>query len=255
MNNRKKLYVSIGVILCAMTLVTIFAFRQEAQTNSQVIGTPIVDYDQRDNILLVPNRNPSQQEIEFRGKKNEKYNRFLNSVVQTEDGLQIKEKSGHWVSKIPPIPVMQSDEIIIGVVKTGRAFLSSSKTGIYCEFLVSVENVIKTTSSLKNTDEVTVERAGGTVRFPNGKVQRIIVYSGQEMPQYNGRYVFFLKNLREEKGYSILTGYELTGDKIKALDRVAPYQRFDNENINTFLNKVVTNISNPNLQQNMMEDK
>lgn len=250
MKNSKKRYILVGVIFSMITLVTIFTFRQEAQDRKQVPRTPVVDYEQRNNILLVPNRNPSQNDREKRSKKNRKHNLSVNMIQETPPGIFRVSRSGHWIFDVPSLPIKESDEIVLGVVKTGTAFLSEDKTGIYSEFLVRVERVLKPSTVVSEGSEIVVERVGGTIRFPSGKLQRIRIFKGQEMPQNNGKYVFFLKKT-EDDNLKILTGYELRETGIKALDRLDPYQRQDNEDVNSFIDKVLGVINNPNLQENV----
>ena len=69
MNNRKKLYVSVGIILSIMTLITIFAFRQEAQIKNANIDTqqddaPIADLNAPES------SNPKERDLEQNGVTN-----------------------------------------------------------------------------------------------------------------------------------------------------------------------------------------
>jgi hypothetical protein len=122
------------------------------------------------------------------------------------------------VREVPAIPTSQSDVILIGTVVDSQANLSADKTGVYSEFGIHVEEVLKGigTSAL-NYPVVTVERFGGAVRFPSGVIQKYRT-SGQGMPREGRHYVLFLKKIDQDDDFSILTAYELRGEKIVPLD-------------------------------------
>jgi len=104
-------------------------------------------------------------------------------------------------------------------VADARAHISTDKTNVFSEFTVLVKEVYKNTPSGSLTPDcvVTVERYGGRVRLPSGK---IIVrgYQHQSMPQTGRRYIFFLKSNEEVQTYSIITGYELRRGQVIPLD-------------------------------------
>lgn len=261
----KRQLTIVGIVLIAATILfATVAFRQQAQDKTQAQvrtqkdvnqnkNVPIVDFEQKENILLSPDHKPNQQEVEKRLQKNKRFNN-RKQVIELPEGIYRTPTSSHWVFEVPAIPIKQSDTIIVGSVKTGRAFLSDDRTGIYSEFSINIERILKSSEVLKEADEIFVERAGGAVRFPNGKVQRIIVFLGQEMPQAGQRYIFFLKKLEDEKNYSILTAYEIRENKINPLDAIEPYTKYDNANSNSFLDKIVEGIKNSDLLNQYKEE-
>jgi len=122
---------------------------------------------------------------------------------------------------------------------------------IYSEFSVKIDTILKDRkdSSIKINDHIAIDRAGGRVKYPTG---RIFTYSisGQEMPRLNGRYVFFLTYDEKRDMYLILTAYEILNGKITALDGKGgnPLAGFDFEKYNgmsefEFLNQVRDSIS------------
>lgn len=119
----------------------------------------------------------------------------------------------------PAFPVAQSDVIPIGEVTDAKAHISNDKTNVFSEFTVLIKEVYKNTASAALTPDcvITVERFGGRVRLPSGKII-IIGYLHQSMPQTGRRYIFFLKSNEEVQTYSIITGYELRRGQVIPLD-------------------------------------
>jgi hypothetical protein len=102
-------------------------------------------------------------------------------------------------------------------VVDAQAYLSDDKTGVYSEFSVRIEEVLKNDSLTPSFPGslVVAERYGGRVRFPSG---RVTFYGNREqgMPRQGGRYIFFLE--RSDQQYSILTAYELLSGRIYPVD-------------------------------------
>ncbi len=141
-----------------------------------------------------------------------------------------------------PLPVNTSDAILIGRVDRSAAHFSSDRTGVFSTFEVSVTKVLSTdklTESIQDGSTIVIERDGGRVRYPSGKIESLSVY-GRNMPDVNSTYLFFVKESpgakpwtpTNDEGLDLLTGYELKDGKVYALDR-APrpglllYEKFD----------------------------
>jgi hypothetical protein len=126
--------------------------------------------------------------------------------------------NGSW--ELSPLPAPQSEVILTGkVVAAGRAHLSNDKTGIYSEFPVAIEEVLKNASPtpLKAGGRVDVQRIGGVVHYANG---RRFPYSvgGQNMPVNGLRYVFFLNPAGAGDAYEVVTAFELRESTVFPLD-------------------------------------
>lgn len=122
----------------------------------------------------------------------------------------------------PALPVVQSDIIVLGEVETAEAHLSEDKTNVYSEFGVRIINVLKSNISLAGS-QITVERLGGYVKYPDGRRLLYRVGTGG-MPAVGRKYVLFLKaSLHQD--FSILTGYEL-GEKVSPLDFSEQFETF-----------------------------
>ena len=139
---------------------------------------------------------------------------------------------------LPDLPVAKSEAVIIGQIMDAKAYLSNDKSGVYSAFNVRVDEVIKNSSgkSLSVGSLVEVERDGGRVRFPNG---RLLVYSinDYDMPQIDSRYVFFLTS-PNDSDFQILTGYELREGKVYPLDDLPKLRRFENTDEATLLREL-----------------
>jgi hypothetical protein len=117
------------------------------------------------------------------------------------------------------LPFGESNEVVVGTVTVGQAFLSNDKRRIYSEFKVEVKEVIKTSGSayLRVGDSIDIERIGGRIKLPSGK---ILVRGNMpdSMPEIGGRYVFFLKFDPHTDDYPLVTGYQLNGTQVYRLD-------------------------------------
>ena len=122
---------------------------------------------------------------------------------------------------MPALPIAQSDAVVLGEVTDAQAYLSDDRSGIYSEFTIRIDELLKndSQSSLAAGNMAVAERPGGKVRFPSGKVQRYGI-DKQGMPRVGGRYVLFLKSNGAGQDFSIVTGYELLNGTVFPLDSV-----------------------------------
>ncbi|HYH85888.1 MAG TPA: hypothetical protein VEX60_10585 [Pyrinomonadaceae bacterium] len=157
------------------------------------------------------------------------------------------------------LPVKQSSAIIVGTVSDAKAFLSEDKTNIYSEYSVQAETVIKNFDDepVRVGDTLVAERQGGRVRLRSGDISGFFI-SGQNPPQVGRRYVLFLgynkydaSNLRlmnpQDMSRHILTGYELRGGKVVALDDPGgmSFKKHDGENEAAFLDEIRRLLADP----------
>jgi len=175
---------------------------------------PIADYDAAESA-----------DVKEPGKRKSKDNRFPKGRLDESHGVtETTIVDGNASERLPALPVTVSDIVIIGNVLNGRAYLSSSKTGLFSEFTINIEEVLKTTESnpVLVGSNISVEREGGGIRYPSGHI-RWIRFAGEGMPSISGRYLFFLRRTSQENTYIILTGYELRERKVFPLDGVADF--------------------------------
>ncbi|HEX8922417.1 MAG TPA: hypothetical protein VF766_13160 [Pyrinomonadaceae bacterium] len=178
---------------------------------------PIADYEA-----------PEPSHPQERAKRKARGERHNKSTLGVKGGLNAPPNSGtetiltnDWEVSVPRIPVAQSDVVLVGTILDANAYISTDRNGVYSEFTLKVEDVFKRDKAtlLSVGESVLVERQGGRVRFPSGRVEwyRIAL---QSMPQVNCRYVLFLKRL-DDDSFSIITGYELREGKVHPLDNDA----------------------------------
>ena len=122
----------------------------------------------------------------------------------------------------PALPVAESELVVVGTIETEQAQVSENKKNVFSEFILIVEDVLKTTDSgIRQGSVVTVDRIGGHVRYPNGQKVLYRVF-GINMPQIGSRYLLFLTSKHNKADLNILTGYELTEDGVTPLDEELP---------------------------------
>ncbi|HJP92112.1 MAG TPA: hypothetical protein VJ875_09170 [Pyrinomonadaceae bacterium] len=124
----------------------------------------------------------------------------------------------------PPLPVAESEIVVVGTIGTAQALLSESKRNVFSEFTLAVEDVLKSKiQGVAQGSVLTIDRVGGHVKYPNG--QRVLFrITGLNMPQVGGRYLLFLTSKHNNQDISILTAYQLTPNgsiPLDELDQVA----------------------------------
>lgn len=192
----------------------------------------IVDYDGAPNAL-------TSAEVDQRKIRNKRYD--VSLTVMSNPPFDAERLVGYDVEpEPPPIPFAASRLIVVGSIQDAKAFLSNEKKGIYTEYTVSIEKVLKYDGEkkLKPGDLVVVDRAGGVVRYVTG--QKILyMIAGQDLPEVNGRYLLFLKNDDPENmNYKILTGYQFKDGKVAALDGMNGHREFNGRSEPEFIKLV-----------------
>lgn len=185
------------------------------QRQGQASEIPIVDYEAKPSGARTQQAQQGDADA-ARKSKGRRHDKEL-AVRDLDAGGNSVLAFSHWDATLPALPVGRSGLVVVGQVVEAKAFLSNDNTGVYSEFSVSIEQVIKNNSSAPvfHGDLVSAERRGGRVRFPSG---RVTAYGnrGQGMPSVGQRYVFFLE--RNPEQYTILTAYELRSGKVYPLD-------------------------------------
>jgi hypothetical protein len=213
---KKHIVIATIVTFCFIGIVSTFLItttQSQTKVSQQIRSTnddiPSVFYENSENKSLSAERET----------KNAKYDnwKWVQPKISNEE-----TKAGlinHWQLGISALPFDKCDAVIIGVVNSHQAFLSNDKTGIYSEFSVKIETVIKDNqlNTVEKNQSVTIQRAGGKVIYSSDKAMSYMI-SGQDMPRLNGKYAFFLKYDLNTKCYFILTAYEFLDGKILSLD-------------------------------------
>jgi hypothetical protein len=151
-----------------------------------------------------------------RAKRKAKSKKYDNSEMSVSPSGDVTSSFEHWATGLSALPVNRSCAVVIGEVLGAQAYLSNDKTGVYSEFNIRVDKVLKNASaSLATGKDIVVERPGGRVRFPSGHVNQYFTV-GQGMPRVGRRYILFLTG--NEQDFQILTGYEIRAGHIFLLD-------------------------------------
>lgn len=152
-----------------------------------------------------------------KGKRYDRQNWVKEPSTATGDAGRIDR----WMQRVPAFPVATSDAVVIGQIADAQSYLSPDKTGVYTEFTVRLEEVLKAdgAAALAPGGTLAAQREGGLVRFASGRVQRYKPHF-QGTPRVGGRYVLFLKRNEDGQTYFIWTGYELSGGRVHPLDGV-----------------------------------
>ena len=173
---------------------------------------PTVDYD-----------TPESRDANEKARRNARGKRFDGSLRVAEPHPEAGAKGilDSWMQKLPALPVAASDAIVTGDITNAQAYLSPDKTGVYTEYTVRVEEVLKQYSAapIVAGGFVDAQREGGRVRFPSGRVQSYITHY-QGVPVTGRRYVLFLKRSEQANVFILLTGYEQRDGHVYPLDGV-----------------------------------
>jgi len=173
-------------------------------------------------------------------KKNE---RLKQKKIRKNDFKFVARNPPYWQTELvatneggmdfPALPIAQSTFIILGKITSAEAHLSESKKNVYSEFKMVIEKVLKTAnSSIIEGTELTVDRTGGFVKYPNGQ-SVLYRFSGMNMPLIGERYLFFLTS-KDQQDISILTAYEL-GATVTPLDESPQFEKYRGVTEDVFL--------------------
>jgi len=232
--------------LC-FTLVALGAGLRVPQTTSNKPNRP-----QRPDFEHFPIVNfdaPEASDLETRSArraKGRKYSkRYLPKISEDTDQLY---STADWDRGLPAIPSDKSSAIVIGTVTKSKAYLTEDQTAIYSEFMVSVDTVVKNDlgNPIGNGRSITVERNGGRVRMPSGKIV-VSWTSHQKMPHVGSRYVLFLTHDFETNGdtgkdFYLLTGYLIQGGRVFPLDDTASGRAYTDVTESSFLNDLLSSV-------------
>jgi hypothetical protein len=155
-----------------------------------------------------------------RGKRYEGQSWVMEPHPQSGGG-NVKRLDSFLMLKMPAFPAETSDAVVIGETTDAQAYLSNDKSGVYTEFTVRIDEILKDdpAAPLAVGWTVAAQREGGRVRFPSGRIQQYITHY-QHMPRAGRRYVLFLKRNDDGQAYYIRTGYELRAGRVHPLDGV-----------------------------------
>jgi hypothetical protein len=228
----------------------IIAFTMAGQSQKSLPASKQMAHRQRQLPIVDSSEKQSTDEnvLSKQKAKANRYDRQSSQPIEEAYLISGRTWTTHWYKDLSALPFPQSDVVLIGGVMDAKAHLSNDKTGIYSEFGVQVEEVLKnaTKDSVYPGKTVLLERFGGAVRFRSGVIQKYETI-GQGMPSVGQRYLFFLKRT-DDTDYSIITGYQLDGEVVSPLDGAAveeghgvyPFDKYQGFDVLTFLQIVKT---------------
>jgi hypothetical protein len=243
MKDYRKMVSIASVVLGLSIIASVLVAQSEGHTNSSIQkssdeGThyPIVDYSA---VELIDGKEKKARQV-----KSERFNkRHLVPRQEPSPHLEMLPVIDHTLSRLPALPALMSDAVLLGEVIDAHAYLSNDKTGVYSEFTLRVKEILKQNSdgSLYPTSIIIGTREGGDVRYPSGRIQRFSIHN-QGMPQLGRNYLLFLKRNGQELGFDILTGYELRQGQVFPLDgsdrAKLPFSAYKGADETAFLNAV-----------------
>lgn len=218
------------VILCIEVLLTISlvagALRGNSQSRADTNPRPEVDFR---NFPVVDLNSPEPADASLKKRRADKSRKFDNkSQPKISELTNVTFVANEELGKLPALPVERSSMILVGEIVSANAYLSSDKSSVYSEFEVRIETIFKNKSrqTFNPGNLMAIERFGGRVRLPSGKLF-IAAVDNQDMPRLGVRYVLFLTNdffgtKHSDEDFNLLMGYELRAGKVFPLDRVSP---------------------------------
>jgi hypothetical protein len=120
-----------------------------------------------------------------------------------------------------PLPVTDSDTVVIATFSDYSVELSPSKHSLYTVVHFAVERVLKArASTVRPGDKIDSLLGGGTLSL-NGRVIQYAVNRGDDTPlEAHGRYLLFLKFDPISEDYSIIKHWKLEFGRVIAVDLV-----------------------------------
>ena len=265
MKNKRRNWIVVVIVVIATianVLGSLGSYSQQSSgQTSQTQGTPPQHKQDRtefESQFPVADYDPLEDfDIEEKTKRKLKNNRFDNrGRVSNELPIYDDEQRLLVIDSIPVpgLPVAESEIIVIGEILEARAYVSNNKKGVYSEFTVRLDEILKNGSADVSKDtSITADREGGFVRYPNGK-KRLYRISGHGMPRVGRQYLLFLNNPEKSPNYNILTGYELKADGVTNLDGFPQFLAYRGMDKTAFIRTVREAIKQPSRTTSKQEE-
>lgn len=179
-----------------------------------------IEFEKRFPTVHFEKPEPSDFEERTRRRiKNGRYDKFGFAIKDPSPSIGEETFENEWSLQTEALPAKRSSAVVVGEVIAAEAHLSNDKSGVYSEFTVRVNEVLKSAGSeqLQPSALITIDRAGGFVSYAN-RHKRLYRIAGQNMPLVGQRYLFFLDAPDESPNHHIITGYELGAGGVSPLD-------------------------------------
>jgi hypothetical protein len=175
--------------------------------------------DLKEEVLTVINAAPDEVDAQKKAARTKKNKRFNKNRTPLE-GHRDDEFSGIFLESPPPPPLpVTSDLIVVGSIQRRQPYLSDNVTVVYTEFTLDITEILKNNASspVDAFEPLIVNREGGAISMPSGRIFRYLVAPLGSMPEVGKRYVLFLQH-ETERDYNLVCGYELTEKTIIPLE-------------------------------------
>lgn len=240
------------VALVVLTTITVSSgtmdsYSQQNSANSSATPTPnndgseewlkyaIVDYS-----APLPENAVEREERKLKNKRYDNQDWVFKNPHPNTGGVGLFDEK----TPVPLFPVDESALVIVGKISNAAAYLSNDKGGVYSEFTIRADQILKNDASkkVKQGNSVIADRAGGDVRYPNG--QKVFYEnSTKELPQVGREYIFFLASDKKNPNYEILTLFELKDSRVIRLNYEHNFDDFENISKQNFIETVRKKIS------------
>lgn len=241
MSNNQKLWGLISILVLVTLSLTFGTIPSQTQQTARPKPTPnrpdISAYPVAELNASAPG---NSAEGRARARKNKRYDKY--PIIKFGLSPRHTAVAVYDSEPDPPhLPVAESRLIVVGTILDSKAFVSSNREGLYSEYSLQIESIIKNDSaSEKHVGEtICIDRSGGNLRYPSG--QKVMYFvAGQSLPLVGSRYVFFLKKDGDEDNpnYKIVTGYELKDGLVNPLDTNQLAREYTGLEENVFLSKI-----------------
>lgn len=256
--------ISVGLILLTVFNMGNYHLGVLAQSNSGQTNQDISAYTAQDIIDEALDSDSVEERVRVQSKKS-RYDRFdaRRGSKVSKDLTQLPPNTGIAIrNETPPpgpLPINPDTLVVIGTINRMQPYLTESKTLIFTEFTLKVENVLKSNSNLNLISPnslINFDSDGGAIRLRNGKVIRYEAGNGVRFPRKERRYLLFLDPVNSGQDLSLTNGYELRDGKVFALretltykpgaGRISKKSPFTGMDESQFIQQVIQTIRNPN---------
>jgi len=150
---------------------------------------------------------------------NDKHGR-MRPLDQQGDTGTLSGVGPRVVDRFPtePLPVRDSDAVVVATVTSYGSFLSADHTTVYTELYVSCDKMLKdSTSRLEIGSQITILKRGGALHQGTQTFKVPRVYDGSEPLEVGKRYVLFLKYNAALDSYADVDGWRLENNRATPL--------------------------------------
>jgi hypothetical protein len=138
----------VAMLVIAVVSMAFLSMRAQAQNAQQGRDRAQQKLDFQSRFPIADYASPEASEPQERANRKSKDNRFpKDRLAESADITETLIVDGNGLEKLPALPVALSDVIVVGEILNARAYLSSSKTGLFSEFMLNIKEVLKSTGN------------------------------------------------------------------------------------------------------------